>query len=155
LKIMKIYLLTIGWALVIVLAAASDSAKLFAANQAEPGKSRAPAMDYSMLIERLRAGGAKVEPAGKVDQSFFSVAGRVVKVHGEDVQVFQYPNAGAVESEAARVSQDGRSVGTTKPHWIGPPHFYQQGRLLVLYVGDEDKVIKALVAALGRQFAGQ
>jgi len=152
---MKIFLLTIGWALVIVLGAASDGAKLFAANQAEPGKSRAPAMDYAMLIERLRAGGASVEPAAKVDQPFFSVAGRVVKVHGEDVQVFQYPNAAAVETESARVSRDGRAVGTTKPHWIGPPHFYQQGRLLVLYVGDEDKVIKALVAALGRQFAGQ
>jgi hypothetical protein len=152
---MKIFLLTIGWALIVVLGAASDGAKLFAANQAAPGKSRAPAMDYEMLIERLRAGGARIEPAGKVDQPFFSVAGRVVKVYGEDVQVFQYPNAAAVETESARVSRDGRAVGTAKPHWIGPPHFYQQGRLLVLYVGDEDKVIKTLVAALGRQFAGQ
>jgi len=79
----------------------------------------------------------------------------MIKLHGEEVQVFQYPDAAAMETEAARVSRDGSSVGTTKPHWIGTPHFYQQGRLLVLYVGDEDKVIKALVAALGRQFAGQ
>ena len=79
----------------------------------------------------------------------------MIKLHGEDVQVFQYPNAAAVEAEAARVSRDGSTVGTTKLHWIGPPHFYKQGRLLVLYVGDESKVLKALEAVLGRQFAGK
>lgn len=127
-----------------------------AANPPEAGKPRAPAVTtYPLLIERLRAAGAAVEPAGELEQPFFSVPGSAIRVDGEDVQVFQYPNAAAVETEAARVSRDGSSVGTTKPHWIGTPHFYKQGRLLVLYVGDEDKVIKALVATLGRQFAGQ
>ena len=111
--------------------------------------------DYASLIDSLRAGGISAEPAGEVDQPFLSVTGTMIKLHGEDVQVFQYPNAAAVETQAARVSRDGSAVGTTKLHWIGAPHFYKQGRLLVLYVGDEDKVLKALEAVLGRQFAGK
>jgi len=56
---------------------------------------------------------------------------------------------------ARRVSRDGSAIGTAKPHWIGTPHFYRQGRLLVLYLGDEKRIIQASEGVLGRQFAGQ
>lgn len=79
----------------------------------------------------------------------------MIKVRGEDVQVFQYSNAAAMDAQAALVSLDGSAVGTTKLHWVGAPHFYKKGKLLVLYVGDHDKVLKALEAVLGPQFAGK
>jgi len=79
----------------------------------------------------------------------------MIRVRGEDVQVFPYASAAAAQAQAALVSRNGSTVGTTKLHWIGPPHFYRQGRLLVLYVGSDDQVLKALDAVLGRQFAGQ
>jgi hypothetical protein len=127
-----------------------------AANSPESGKPRAPAvMTYPLLIERLRAAGATVEPAGKIEQPFFSVPGNALRVDGEDVQAFQHPTPAAAETEARRVSRDGSAIGTAKPHWIGTPHFYRQGRLLVLYLGDEKKVIQVLEGVLGRQFAGQ
>ena len=114
-----------------------------------------PVADYPGLMGSLRAGGAGAEPAGDVDQPFLSIKGRMIKVHGEDVQVFQYANAAAAQAETALISRDGAAVGTRKVHWIGSPHFYQKGRLLVLYVGDTDKVQHALEAALGPQFAGK
>ncbi|HEY3305775.1 MAG TPA: hypothetical protein VGL70_19790 [Candidatus Binatia bacterium] len=126
-----------------------------AANPPETGKPGAPPMTYPLLVERLRAAGAAVEPAGGVDQPFFSGAGKAIRIGGEDVQVFQYPTAAAAEAEARRVSRDGSAIGTAKPHWIGTPHFYRQGRLLVLYLGEEKKVLQVLEAVLGRQFAGQ
>lgn len=113
------------------------------------------AADHAGLMDRLRAAGASVEVAGEVEQPFLSVTGAMIKVGGEDVQVFQYSSAAEVEAQAALVSPDGGAVGTSKPHWVGPPHFYKKGRLLVLYVGDDDKVLMALDAALGRQFAGR
>lgn len=79
----------------------------------------------------------------------------MVKVRGEDVQVFQYSNIAAATAQADLVSPDGGTVGTTKLHWVGLPHFYKQGKLLVLYVGDNGNVLKALEAVLGRQFAGK
>jgi len=111
--------------------------------------------DYASLVEGLRATGISVEPEGEVDQPFFSVTGMVMKVRGEDVQVFEYSDATAADAQAALVSPSGSAVGTTKPHWLGPPHFFRKEKLLVLYVGDDDGVLRTLEVVLGRQFAGQ
>jgi len=110
--------------------------------------------DYASLIDKLRAAGVSVDAAGEVEQPFLSVTGKMIKLYGEDVQVFQYTSAVEMEAQAAPISRDGMAVGTRKIFWVGPPHFFKQGRLLVLYVGDNDKVLKALEAVLGRQFAG-
>jgi hypothetical protein len=110
--------------------------------------------DYPSLMKHLRARGAGATAMGDVEQPFFSIKGVMIKVHGEDVQVFQYANAAAAEAEAAPISRDGMSVGTRKIFWVGPPHFFKKEKLLVLYVGDNSKVLKTLAAALGEQFAG-
>jgi hypothetical protein len=107
------------------------------------------------LISELRATGASVEIVGEVDQPFLSVTGTMFKVQGEDVQVFEYSSAAELEAQAGLISRDGTTVGTTKIHWIGSPHFFKQERALVLYVGDDRNVLKSLEAVLGRQFAGQ
>jgi hypothetical protein len=107
------------------------------------------------LINRLRANGEKVGRAGKVSQPFFSVKGQVITIGGEHVQVFEYASAKAAEREAKSVSGSGSSAGATMPLWVAPPHFYKNGRLIVLYVGENSTVIKALERILGPQFAGK
>ena len=116
---------------------------------------RGTVTDSPSLIKSLRALGAGATAAGDVEQPFFSIKGAMIKVHDEDVQVFQYANAVAAEAEAAPISRDGMSVGTRKIFWVGPPHFFKTDKLLVLYVGDNAKVLKTLEAVLGRQFAGR
>ena len=106
-------------------------------------------------MANLRAAGVSVEPEGEVDQTFFSVTGMMIKVRGEDVQVFEYSDATAADAQAALVSPSGSAVGTTKIHWLGSPHFFKKGRLIVLYVGDNENVLNALGAVLGRLFAGR
>lgn len=114
-----------------------------------------PVTDYVSLIDQLRAAGATVEPAGAVSQPFFSVKGQVIKVNGEDVQVFEYTDAAAAEAEAATVSPDGRSIGTSMVTWVAAPHFYKTGKLIVLYIGNNQTTLAALETALGPQFAGR
>jgi hypothetical protein len=121
--------------------------------QQKPSKS-GPVTDYASLVKSLRAVGVGATAAGEVDQPFFSITGRMIKVHGEDVQVFQYAHADGANAEAAQISPDGRAIGTRKIHWIGSPHFFKKGKLLVLYVGDKGKVLASLGAVLGQQFAG-
>lgn len=141
--------------LVAAAGAVACSAKLSASDPPQQGESRAGLVtDYASLVANLHAAGASVKPGKEVDQPFFSVTGKMIEVHGEDVQVFQYPSAAAADAQAAQISPSGTTVGTTKIHWVGPPHFFKTGSLLVLYVGDTDKVLKALDAALGPQFAG-
>ena len=110
--------------------------------------------DIDKWLDAVRNHGARVEPAGEVEQPFLTVIGQMVQVNGEDVQVFAYPSAAAMEAQAARISHDGGTVGTSKIHWIGAPHFFKQGKLLVLYVGENDDLRRILIATLGRQFAG-
>jgi hypothetical protein len=113
------------------------------------------AMDRTRLISMLRAAGVPVERRGSAEQPFLPVNGVMLKVHGEDVQVFQFRDAAAADQQADAVSPDGSTVGTAKIHWIGSPHFYKKDRLLVLYVGEESKVLEALQAVLGPPFAAK
>ena len=118
-------------------------------------KTRAgPVTDLASLLDSLRAAGAGGNVIGEVDQPFLTVKGTMIKVRGEDVQVYQYANAGTADAEAAKISRDGTTVGKSKIHWIGTPHFYKKEKLLVLYLGDNDAVLKTLETHLGRQFAG-
>jgi len=114
-----------------------------------------PVSDYVSLIDNLRAADVTVDPAGDVSQPFFSVEGQVIKVNGEDVQVFEYVDKATAEAEAALVSPDGSSIGTSMVSWIAPPHFYKAGKLIVLYVGENSAITDILERIVGSQFAGQ
>ncbi|MFC1938899.1 hypothetical protein ACFLWM_01940 [Chloroflexota bacterium] len=114
--------------------------------------------NYDSFIVNLRAAGATVEHPSLpqvIVQDFFSVTGQVFEVNGEDVQVFEYIDQSIAEAEAALVSPDGSSIGTSLPFWVGPPHFYKSGRIIVLYVGENKAVIDLLQEVLGSQFAGR
>ena len=114
-----------------------------------------PVTDYVSLFDTLRAAGATVEPAGDISQPFFSVKGLVITVNNSDVQVFEYADAATADTEAALVSPDGSSIGTTMVSWVATPHFYKTGKLIVLYVGDDTAVQNMLEDVLGSQFAGR
>jgi len=123
-----------------------------------PRQAQAPAgkpADYATLLSALRAAGVRAQRGDEVEQPFLSLRGTMIKIGEEDVQVFQYSDAAQVAAQAARISPDGGTVGTSKIRWIGSPHFYKQDKLLVLYLGEDGKVLKALEAVLGRQFAGK
>ncbi len=84
-----------------------------------------PVRDYISLVDNLRATGVNIQPAGDITQPFFSVKGLVITVNGSNVQVFEYADADAADAEAALVSPDGSSIGTTMASWVAPPRFYK------------------------------
>jgi len=126
-----------------------------ARQEAPPVSHGGPVSDYVSLIDSLQAAGATVDPAGDVTQPFFSVKGQVIKVNGEDVQVFEYSDEAAAEAEVMLVSPDGSSIGTSMVSWISPPHFYKAGKIIALYVGENSEAINFLEKVIGSQFAGR
>jgi len=111
--------------------------------------------EYARLIAKLRAQRASVKSTKeKVRQPFFSVSGRIMKVNNEPIQVFEYSNASTTQSQAKLVSPDGKTVGNTKPSWMSTPHFFKSQKLIVIYVGDDQTILRILQAELGNQFAG-
>ena len=128
----------------------------------ETGGEGAGHHNYDSLLAGLRGAGLSVGEGGESSDSPFSVNGKTLLVDGGVVQVFQYADEGSAATEAAGVSPDGHVIETESATgavasdvmWVATPHFYKGGRLIVLYVGDDPEVTKALEAAMGPQFAG-
>ena len=84
----------------------------------------------------------------------FSVPGRITLIGNQRIQIFQYETSSAAKSKAQTISPQGDKIGSGIVDWIGIPHFYRLGNLIVLYVGSNNDVTKALTEVLGNQFAG-
>lgn len=135
--------------------AVEDAATAVSSSTQVTGAQTAVVDDIEGLANALRTAGATVESGDEVEQEFFTAAGKILKVNGADVQVFVYDTAEAMEAEAAQVAEDGGSIGTSMVTWMGPPHFYKLGRMIVLYVGDDSTVKALLEGVFGPQFAGR
>ena len=122
--------------------------------------------DYISLIDNLREAGAIVVDTGIVGQmDCFSIDSRIITVNGSDVQVWEYEDAAAADTEAVLISPDGSSIKITintdeqifkicHYDWIASSHFYKASNLIVLYVGENQAVRDVLETVLGLQFAG-
>ena len=111
--------------------------------------------DKASFIAALTESGAEVEVNGEVEQSFFGVTGETIKVNGNDVQVYEYESKETMEADAAQVATDGGSVGTSMITWMATPHFFKNGQILALYIGEDAATVELLKATLGEQFAGR
>jgi len=111
-----------------------------------------PVQDQPSLIDALRAAGLTVNPTGTVSQPFLAGSGTVLNVGGEDVQVYEYASSAAAQGDAAKIQPDG-SVNGSIISWIAQPHFYNTGKIIVIYPGTNDQILAALEAALGKPFA--
>ncbi len=106
-----------------------------------------------VLVTALEAEGLTVEETGQtVRQTFFTVPATLLRVERADLQVFVYPDVAARETDAARISPDGTSVGTTMITWLAPPHFASTGTVLTLLLTDDDALaarVERVVTELG------
>ena len=103
----------------------------------------------------LEAAEATVRQAGEVEQAFFSVGGQLLSLDGQDVQVFEYPDAAYRQTESDQISSDGSTIGTTMITWVDQPNFWAKGRLIVLYVGRDAATIEMLSGILGEPLTGR
>lgn len=132
---------------------AGDPAPEETPQAAEPDGSDRDATAYESLVEALRAAGLEVQEEGLVDDPLFDAESRMLLVDGANVQVFQFAGEAAAAEAAGTVSGGGTIIGTTAVDWIEAPHFYRDGRLIVLYVGNDEALSDALAGILGQPFA--
>jgi len=111
--------------------------------------------DYASLVNTLKEKGNVVTFQSEMSQPFFSVKGSTITVDGESIQVFEYASVSNAETEAQKVSSNGGSVGTSMMSWIKSPHFYKKAKLIVIYIGDNQKTKDLLTSVIGKQFAGK
>ena len=124
-----------------------------------PSSSPDATMNYASMVAFLRAEGMTVLDGGPISQSFLSVEGTKARVNGSLIQVFEYGTPEAARADAQTVQPDGstfkRDNQLISVDWIGPPHFFRSGRIIVLYIGQDEAALKLLQQQLGNQFAGR
>jgi len=111
--------------------------------------------DQASFLAALQASNATAALGDSITQDFFDAEGHLITINGQDVQVFEYESAEAMEAEASKVAPDGGSVGTSMMAWMDVPHFYKAGRIIVLYVGSDENTLSLLQKVIGHQFAGR
>jgi hypothetical protein len=117
-----------------------------------------PTVNYSSLLRNLHASGVSVKEAEEIRQPFLNITGRIVVINGSDIQVFEYSTTEDLEADSQFISSDGFTINKpgviTSISWIGPPHFYKSGRIVVIYIGEGKTITTLLERLLGNQFAG-
>ena len=120
--------------------------------------------DYSSFLDYLHDSGASIRDEGETGRGlFYNAEYRIVEVDGISIQVYEFTSAKDMEADASGVSPCGTQItrdsgdGKTSSifvNWIGLPHFYKAGRIMVIYIGDNCSMISLLENAFGKQFAG-
>jgi hypothetical protein len=104
---------------------------------------------YAELIAALQAAGATVTPGQDINQSFIPVKGHLLTVNGADVQVFEFQDEPSRQQVSDSISQAQNSITTSLPSGIDWPNFWAKGRLIVLYIGQDQATINTLSKVLG------
>ncbi len=121
-----------------------------------PGDSE---LDLQTFIARLQEAGAEVILEGPITVPSFLAGGHILTVNGHRVEAYVYESAQEARSAAVGISPDGSSIRedgrATHIEWVDAPHFFNAGRLIVLYVGRDTGVLSRLVRILGPQIAGR
>jgi hypothetical protein len=108
---------------------------------------------HAELVEALEGLGSSVEESGEVDQPFFDVDARMIQVDGQTVEVFEFPDEASRETASGTIEPNASSIGTMIPEWVDVPHIWARGRIIVLYVGQDQSVIDRLTSVLGQPIA--
>jgi hypothetical protein len=119
--------------------------------------------DRADLVTALRAQGVTVDEVERLTPTVpfeGTETGMLLRLSGgqlgapAEIQVYEYADAAAAAADAEQILPDG-NLETVMIEWIAPPHFFEAGRVLVLYLGDDRAVLDLLTAVLGPQFAGR
>jgi len=102
----------------------------------------------------LLSEGHAVTPGGTTSQTFFTQQGTMMTIDGQTVVVFEFSSEEEAQQTINTISEDATEIGDSPVEWVDEPHFYQDGRLIVLYTGNDDETLDTLEDALGAQVAG-
>lgn len=106
------------------------------------------------LMADLQSAGATVELGAEIQQPFFPVSAQVLVVNGQDVQVFAFPTVEDAEDAAALISPEGFEIANSMVEFVGPPHFFHEGRVIALFIGEDQAIVDLLTQVLGQPIAG-
>lgn len=116
--------------------------------------------DKTALIEELESRSYRLQEVKQAagDKQDFGVSRQIIITDKAYFTVYEFNSEEEAKLNASYISSSGSSIKTPKMsryiNWANHPHFYQSGKLIVLYVGRDVKVLYDLRIIMGRQTAG-
>jgi hypothetical protein len=104
------------------------------------------------LVGSLEEAGMEVNIVGDVNQPLIPVSGRLMQVNGQEVQVYEFPNQAERQQVTDLLAREGFAIEGIVPG-VQDPHIWAQGRLLVIYIGQDQSTINTLNSFLGDRMA--
>lgn len=114
---------------------------------------------YDEFTLGLANGGYTIEEED-VGKSILSGQRKWLTANGdENMSVYIYESNDKMEKDSAYISKDGFSYDkgkeATEISWTSYPHFFKKDNMIVLYAGENVKIINLLKEIVGPQFAGE
>lgn len=72
-----------------------------------------------------------------------------MRVNGAEVQAFEFADEAARREVSDTISESGSQIGTSMVDWIDQPNLWATGRLIVLYIGQDQAIIDLITHVLG------
>lgn len=122
----------------------------------EATSASSPASDpVAALAEALRAAGATLTVLGSFPTDPLGGRGTRLCVSAQEVRVYAFETEADQAAVATKIDPtDPSMIGASMiVEWAGNPTFWQQGRLIVLYLGSDPAVEAGLSSVLGQPFA--
>jgi hypothetical protein len=117
----------------------------------DPG---AEATTYAEVVASLEAQGAVVEERGQVSQPFLDVTGQALAVRGQEIQVFEFATEQAQRDTAATLGMIRDTVAQAMGEPVGQVHVWANGRIIVLYAGQDSQTLTLLNRVVGTPLLG-
>jgi len=118
-----------------------------------------PIIEYEKLVSNLENRGFLVV-GEDVEEDILLGQRKWLTINDEEnLSVYLYKTSEEMEEDASYIHEGGTSYSNGKNEveisWISYPHFYKNGNIIVLYVGESQEIINALEEIVGLQFAGK
>jgi hypothetical protein len=112
---------------------------------------------FEQLVSEVKSKGYEVEVVN-APRDFLSGTRKRILTHNETIDVYLYRTHFTMERDAKGITLDGFGydglLKKVRVSWVGKPHFYKKGNLIVQYIGSNDEIISDLKDIFGEQFAG-
>jgi len=96
-----------------------------------------------------------------VKKDFIPTIRKRMIIGAEAIDIYLYSNNKKMEKDSKNIDSGGCEYISTgvfsrnvSVSWVSEPHFYKRGKIIVLYVGTNEKIISDLKDIFGEEFAG-
>jgi len=117
-------------------------------------------MDYAAFLELLAKDGFSFVEHEKApaEHSILSVGYTTIYIDGKSITIYEYVSNALMETDSDYIDKSGHLISfpdrDIENTYISYPHFFKKDKIIVRFIGADERILKFLKTNLGGAFAG-